>query len=419
MAKWEPILGEAFADAVFHAVTNIADAIDYPNDLTWKWGLERDAPHSLGFGNAGLAVFFCHVGLALGNRRYVGIGLQYLSDAIDGARHEKMPLDFFRGVSGICWAVRHIENCLNRDLGLGDFLANCETELLRWCQDENPSLELSNGISGTCLYIAEGKAKCSENLLLHAAINLLSTRAESVHPGIAWRVSEKVVSYIRPNRSSGHENVYSTTIGYGVAGIIGALLAIDTMGACGVELKGLITKATSWLVAQRRPKHSHQFPLAVGIDASPFLLPSRGWYLGDPGIFTVLYNTAVAVGYDAWKIAALEIGRAATTIKKKNVPYQMEKPDSRLCDGSAGRAHLYNRMFHASGDELFADEARYWYSRLLESANPLNQTANLSEGGNSQSFLLGSAGIGLALLASVDSIEPTWDRALLASFNAE
>ena len=37
-----------------------------------------------------------------------------------------------------------------------------------------------------------------------------------------------------------------------------------------------------------------------------------------------------------------------------------------FCHGHAGRAHLFDRLYQASGDELFADTARYWLRQTLD-----------------------------------------------------
>lgn len=419
MSRWKPILPGRLRKQAICRVIQIADSITYPLDLTWKWGLERDMPHSFGFGNAGLAVFFCHVGLALENPKYIRRGLKYLKDAIDGARHENISLDFFGGLSGVCWAVRHIASCLNMPLDLEkEFLAKSEADLLRWCRYENPPIELSGGIAGACLYGAEDKSKISAaNILSRTTFKLLSRKAESARTGITWPVSESIIAYVRARHAGFNGNVYSTSVGYGAAGIIGALLAVDSTHEYADESRTLISNGILWLLAQRRPKDLPQFPLAVGIDASPFVPRSHGWYLGDPGIVTVLFNAGLILGHDVWRMTALEIGRASATVRKNNNEHDVKMNDYSLCNGSAGRAHLYNRIFQATGDDLFADEARYWFSHLLETMTPSWGTKRLFEGGYSQSFLLGSAGIALALLASAASTEPTWDRALLASCN--
>jgi hypothetical protein len=83
--------------------------------------------------------------------------------------------------------------------------------------------------------------------------------------------------------------------------------------------------------------------------------------------------------------------------------------DPGLRRGTAGLAHLCNRLFQATGEEPFADAARAGFCRLLE-------TRRRDEGiGGFEvdpGFLNGAAGIGLALLAALSAVEPAWDRLL-------
>jgi len=98
--------------------------------------------------------------------------------------------------------------------------------------------------------------------------------------------------------------------------------------------------------------------------------------------------------------------------------------DAGLRHGVAGRAHLLNRLFQATGEEPFADAARAGFGRLLEMRRPgegiggFQARAPGADGrpvwADDPGLLNGSAGIGLALLAAVSAVEPAWDRLLLA-----
>jgi len=98
--------------------------------------------------------------------------------------------------------------------------------------------------------------------------------------------------------------------------------------------------------------------------------------------------------------------------------------DAGLRHGVAGRAHLLNRLFQATGEEPFADAARAGFGRLLEMRRPgegiggFRAQAPGADGrpvwADDPGLLNGSAGIGLALLAAVSAVEPAWDRLLLA-----
>jgi len=100
--------------------------------------------------------------------------------------------------------------------------------------------------------------------------------------------------------------------------------------------------------------------------------------------------------------------------------------DAGLRRGLAGRAHLLNRLFQATGEEPFADAARAAFGRLLAMRRPGEgiggfQTRVSGVDGrpvwaDDPGLLDGSAGIGLVLLAAVSAVEPAWDRLLLAWF---
>ncbi len=82
--------------------------------------------------------------------------------------------------------------------------------------------------------------------------------------------------------------------------------------------------------------------------------------------------------------------------------------DLSLCHGTAGTAHLFNRLFQATGEPIFESAAVTWFLRTLD----LARTAPIAA---DPGFLTGGAGIGLALLAAIHPSEPEWDRLLLSS----
>jgi hypothetical protein len=102
--------------------------------------------------------------------------------------------------------------------------------------------------------------------------------------------------------------------------------------------------------------------------------------------------------------------------------------DPGLCHGAAGLAHIYNRIYCASGEPLFADAARRWFERTLEMRKPGLGVAGYQSWGpkagaprgemewlDDGSFLTGAIGIALALLGGIAPLEPNWDRLLLTS----
>lgn len=80
-----------------------------------------------------------------------------------------------------------------------------------------------------------------------------------------------------------------------------------------------------------------------------------------------------------------------------------------LCDGAAGVAHLFNRLFQATGDAWLAQAARRWFAQVFEMQRHgsgiagyqscLDASAPGAGGWQTDPGLLtGTAGLALALL---------------------
>ena len=98
--------------------------------------------------------------------------------------------------------------------------------------------------------------------------------------------------------------------------------------------------------------------------------------------------------------------------------------DHSLCHGSAGIAHLFNRIFQQTGDTLFLEASLRWYSYLLglsaesrfkDKATETTHTALDKSAPFIPELLEGDIGVMLSLLSAMTSAPPGWDRVLLAS----
>ena len=105
-------------------------------------------------------------------------------------------------------------------------------------------------------------------------------------------------------------------------------------------------------------------------------------------------------------------------------PSESSNRDAALCHGAAGNAHIFHRLHRRTGDDCFRQAALSWIDDVLAYRKPGVgvggfQTWAEVDGGqgfvDDASFLGGSAGIGLALLAAITDTDPAWDRLLLLS----
>jgi hypothetical protein len=135
------------------------------------------------------------------------------------------------------------------------------------------------------------------------------------------------------------------------------------------------------------------------------LLAARG--VGDAG----WEQTAVALACRAAERPASETGVV----------------NANFCHGAAGLAHLYNRMYQATGEPILGRAAVYWlertlgFYRLARDAGGSWVLGNWDPGRRERwtwtgvELVEGAAGVALVLLAAATSVEPTWDRMFLAS----
>ena len=203
---------------------------------------------------------------------------------------------------------------------------------------------------------------------------------------------------------------------------VAVLARIVAAGIGGGRAHELLSEATAWVLDQRldSPAGRSLFPPFVGPGISP--VPARfAWCYGDPGVAATLLAAAGAAGDEDLHRTALGLARraAAEPTSRRDVI------DASLCHGAAGLGHLFNRMHQSTGDDACADAARRWFARALAMRRPGEGLAGYrhrvrprdpdSELRDDPGLITGIAGIGLALLGAITTVEPAWDRLLLAS----
>ena len=152
-------------------------------------------------------------------------------------------------------------------------------------------------------------------------------------------------------------------------------------------------------------------------------MPNRrmAWCYGPLGASAVALEAAKVIGDDEGIEWARTLALACAAIP----PDEAGIRDAGLCHGAAGNAQIFYRLARNNEDRLFREAAASWIEATLAYRRPGEGVGGYrmwgDVGGNKQgwvddaSFLTGSAGVGLTLLAAVTDIEPKWDRLLLLS----
>lgn len=414
---WQPLtdpeMGRRCWDVIEHIERCLQDR--FSQDAS---GTRRARDPTLAGGEAGIALFFAYLHAAHQGLNAAEHALEALDRSVEIlARADPLPA-LYGGFCGIGWVVEH----LTRDLFQGDEDVSAEIDeaLSRQLSiiDESPPYELMAGLAGFGTYLLERLPHPGAAALLGRVLELLAATAEESEAGLTWHTRPEWLS--PPHRELTPGGRYDLGVAHGVPGVLGFLAAAQREGVQDSRIPRLAGGAVRWLLGQRMPLWSDSaFPA--------FLVPGRepeptrtAWCYGDLGIAAVLLSAARTFDRPDWESEALSLARRASArpIEATRVT------EAGLCHGTAGVAHLFNRLYQATGDPDMLEAALAWYRRTLDRERRGEGLAALLSWvrevpgeplRGEHGFLNGLAGIGLALLAAATDVEPVWDRAMLVA----
>ncbi len=417
-ARWQPLLDGNIADDARKLVVEIAEQLrnwDPPPGESHPPGWSA----SIASGYSGLALFFAYLAVARLDNSGAERAVHFLDKAMDRVAEEAMNPSLYSGFCGVAWAISHLQKQAmiaqgedatdTVDAALAEFLAQSP-----WKGD----FDLVNGVVGFGVYALERLPNPEAIKLLSRVVDCLGESAARVESGLTWWTNPLwLPRQVRKHYPNGY---FNAGLAHGVPGIIALLAAACAADVNADKARSLLEQAVAWLLAQEiRIGDWIGFPPWIEPDIAP-AKNRLAWCYGDLGISIALLSAAHAVGNQVWEERALAIVQRAAHCPVEQANIQ----DAGLCHGAAGAGHLFNRLYQATGDSAFAEVSRFWFERTLAMREPGRGIAGYAawwstEDGHTKwmtepGFLLGVAGIGLALLAAITPAEPRWDRLLLA-----
>jgi lantibiotic modifying enzyme len=411
---WQPIAGAEASGECWSAIADIEHALtDYLIDRNSD-SSHRD-PHLAG-GSAGVALFFAYLHAAEGSDRAADRAMDALELSSSALAARQLLPSLYSGFAGVGWVIAH----LTRELfeGDGDLSLEIDNALRQLLSDvtENAPFELLGGLAGYGSYLVERLPNPGAAELLDRILSLLESSRDAT--GVWFTNPDWLPGWQRELMPRGY---YNLGVAHGVPGVIGFLAAAQHAGFRDGRLSSLTNDAVQWVLGQKGDWPSSLLPSHIPPDSEP-RQTRTAWCYGDLGVAAVLLSAARSFGRPEWQDEALTIARAAAarSIEETKVT------DAGLCHGAAGVAHLFNRIYQAAGDEELRIAAEKWYRLALDMRHPGQglagylswiDTIRPGEGAwkGEPGFLSGIAGIGLALLAAVSNVEPSWDRAMVIS----
>jgi lantibiotic modifying enzyme len=406
-ASWHPLLSGALKDRALHLAGTFTKTLR-PTPAAGH----RDA--SLASGSAGLAVCSAQLARTRSDPRAADAALTRLEEAVGVLATEPLTSSLYSGFTGIAWAVELVDRLLGTEGE--DRNGDIDDALTRLLQryPEHASYDLINGLTGLGVYALARWPRPGATQCLLGVVEQLDRRARHDRDGVYWWTPP---SWHGLRRERFKPRGVDLGVAHGIAGVIPFLARVHRIGLAKQTVRPLLDGAVRWLLAHRVDTASGPtvpYLVADGVEPGP---ARSAWCYGDPGVAVALLLAACDAGEPAWAAAATGLAVRAAT----RPPDQTGIVDAGLCHGSAGLAHLFNRMYQMTAEQTLADAARFWVERTLElcssaapgrAETPTDAARSACKG---RGLLEGTAGVALAMEAASTAVEPVWDQMLLVS----
>lgn len=365
------------------------------------------APEGPGFntGHASRAVLGVHLART-GDGEAGDRAVDALEQALDGLERAPSPW-FLSGIAGVAWTAAHLADLVDIDeetYGDLDRVIDRVLSVDPWTWE----WEYVLGLTGLGVYALERPGAAGDALLARALGHLTALAERGEGGAITWRSPPTLLLQPaqREENAGGYHNL---GLAHGVAGVALLLAGCAERGLAGAG--ELLRGAVTWLAAQDRRDPAMRFPLMIARGVSTGGTRD-GWCYGDQAVGAALVRAGQVLGEPGWVELGLSAARDVAR-REPTIPV-----DAAFCHGALGRAHMFNRLAQATGDDELAAAARQWYRRTLDQrveGRGVGGFAFDERTSEAASILTGSTGIALGLLAAASPVEPGWDRAFLAA----
>ncbi len=363
-------------------------------------------------GLSGVAIFLneYHKHFNISNSKIIEDVVEQAFDRVQRVWHSP---SFCSGLTGLLWSVDYIRKNSSDSLDfeiddLNDFLTNQMFDLA-----QKNDFDFLHGAGGMFYYFLSTRM-ASDSVFVKRFTDILYSSAKKEDANtIYWEsIVDSTDPYLVQNIGLAH-GMTSTIL------ILAYLLHIDPNNE---QVRELLTLSINFILKCKNDEIDLSiFPNFVSKNRVGNKNSRLGWCYGDLGIGIALLEAGAILDRQDIISEGFSVLIHTTTRQdtKRNSVW-----DAGLCHGSSGIAHIYNRIYQATNDQLFKDAALYWYSKTIDtfgigtdSLGGYRVYLGTGEWKKEYNLLEGISGIGLSLLGSISSIEPQWDSCLLVDLN--
>lgn len=418
-AAWQPLLTGADASEARAAIDALsADLLTAQSyDEAWDTDPRQENAYDvfLASGAPGVALAFGSMAECDGDARALAASEALLETV--AARLPELDLhpSLYVGIVGPAWVLAHLTR-----IGVARQFASDWTPALDDLDEQfaqyvahrgwGSNYDLVKGLIGIGVYALERFPEPRAAQSLDAVLEHLADLAEESEDGVTWFTPPELIDPASMRRF--RDGCYELGVAHGVAGAIAFLASAHAVAKDRVRIETLLDRAVRWLMG-RREDGRFPYPREIARDGA-----SEGgrlsWCNGNVGIAAALLKAGLVLDDAGVRSHAIELAVAGAGVE----PREAHMIDPCLCHGTAGIAHVLNRMHQATGDARLEERAQTWYRAALRARGSggiggyLFGNPDGGDGVADPGFLMGAAGLLLALTAAL-GCEPQWDRALL------
>jgi len=363
-------------------------------------------------GTAGIVIFKLYASSFLSNKKIEEEAFKLLAEIFKKLNNDFRNPTFAGGFSGILWLLNFMErnNFTSKEIaqslnGINEYLF---AFMRKFIIEENfDFLYGALGIANSFINI-----KNIDKGFLESFISMLYEKAEIEDNQLGWKT---LLDY--RNRTYG----YNFGLAHGIPSFIGVLINFIRNDILVDKCTEILLKAINFLTSYAEFERNTSSVFPNWIDHKDPQYNSRlAWCYGDLGIGMTLWRAGNILKKE--QIIDFAQNLLARTSSRRDLKENFVV-DAGLCHGTAGIAHIFNRMYQNTKTEEFKEAAIYWFNETLNMAKFGDGLAGFKTfkspefGGwqNNYGLLEGISGIGLALISSISNIEPRWDECLLLS----
>lgn len=417
-STWNPILSGATERLAREAIDAAARDLRHcdwggqPTDVLWS-----------------AALLFGYLAAPRGDSQWSDDAVACLNLAGTRFATDELPSDaLFDGISGFAWAAEHLAPAIAGETGTSaddsddshDPLVVVDQRLLGVLETDTwrAPYDLVRGLVGIATYLIERMPRPASRAGLSLVLSHLERLAEGDSDTATWHTApHHLPAWQREVYPNGCCDI---GVAHGVPGVLQILAELTRLNIQPARARDLLERGMRWLLTTGSAANNvSSFYSRVAPDTAGSTTSQLGWCYGDLGVAAVLHNVGTRVGRADWRDEADRV--MAGCVRRSAGANGVI--DTGLCHGAFGVAHIFNRVYQATGSEPCRAAARTWFERgllMLDPGNGAGGFFSCTTGASSHkradlSFLLGATGSALSLIAAVGFREPAWDRILLLS----